>query len=161
YVYLLTHPEAVEHVLQKNHKNYRKPDLFNRPARQLTGNGVLTSEGDFWLRQRRLLAPAFHRQHLANLARPLVAAAQALARDREAAGPGQVVDILDAMMKLALRIAGTTLFSTDISGEADALGRAFRVGFAYVSRRMSSLPLVPAWFPTPGNLAFARAKRLL
>src|SRR5688572_29263663 len=48
YVYLLTHPEAIEHVLQKNHKNYRKPDFFNRPVGLLTGNGILTSEGDFW-----------------------------------------------------------------------------------------------------------------
>src|SRR6516162_1732633 len=41
YVHLLTHPEAVEHVLQKNHKNYRKPDFFNRTVGLLTGNGVL------------------------------------------------------------------------------------------------------------------------
>src|SRR4051812_2249124 len=124
YVYLLTHPEAVEHVLVKNHKNYRKPDFFNRPVRQLTGDGVLTSEGDFWLRQRRLMQPAFHRQHLAKLARPMTDAALAFVRDRQAAEPGQVVDMLDAMMKLTLRIAGTTLFSTDVSGEADAVGRA-------------------------------------
>src|SRR5215217_1740527 len=48
YVYLLTHPDAVEHVLVKNHKNYRKPDFFNQPVSLLAGNGVLTSEGDFW-----------------------------------------------------------------------------------------------------------------
>src|SRR4051812_21717824 len=68
YVYLLTHPEAVEHVLQKNYRNYRKPEMFSRPMRLLIGNGLFTSEGDFWLRQRRLMQPAFHRQHLAMLA---------------------------------------------------------------------------------------------
>ncbi|HYT91521.1 MAG TPA: cytochrome P450 [Gemmataceae bacterium] len=161
YVYLLTHPEAVEHVLQKNHKNYRKPDFFNKTVGLLAGNGILTSEGDFWLRQRRLMQPAFHRQHLAKLAPLMVAAAESFVREQQAAGPGQVVDILDAMMKVALRIAGNTLFSTDITGEADEIGRAFRTAFAYVSRRMNSPPLIPTWFPTPRNLAFARARRLL
>src|SRR3954467_15462100 len=44
YVYLLTHPDAVEHVFQKNHKNYRKPDSFNRTVGLLAGDGILTSE---------------------------------------------------------------------------------------------------------------------
>src|SRR5207244_1623753 len=118
YVYLLTHPEAVEHVLQKNHKNYRKPDFFNRTVGLLTGKGVLTSEGDFWLRQRRLMQPAFHRQHLARLVPLIVAAADAFVREREAAGPGQVVDILDGMMGVGLRVAGTALFGTDIAAAA-------------------------------------------
>src|SRR5262249_22238523 len=161
HVYLLTHPEVVEHVLVKNHKNYRKPDFFNRPFRLLTGDGLATSEGDFWRQQRRLMAPAFHRQHLAKLARPMTDAAEAFLREQEAAGPGRAIDILDAMMKLALRIAGVTLFGTDISAEADAVGKAYRLGFEHVSRRMNSPPLVPAWLPTPGNLAFGRAKRLL
>jgi cytochrome P450 len=161
HVYLLTHPEAVEHVLQKNHKNYRKPDFFNKPVSLLAGNGILTSEGDFWLRQRRLMQPAFHRQHLAKLVPLMVAAAESFVRERQAAGPGQVVDILDEMMRVALRIAGTTLFSTDITAEAGEIGRAFRTAFAFVSRRMNSPPLIPTWLPTPRNLAFARAKRLL
>jgi cytochrome P450 len=161
YVHLLTHPEAVEHVLQKNHRNYRKPDFFNKTVGLLAGNGVLTSEGDFWLRQRRLMQPAFHRHHLAKLAPLMVAAAEAFLRERQAGAAGEVMDILPVMMRLALRVAGTTLFGTDITGEADDIGRAYRVSFEHVSRRMNSPPLVPAWLPTPGNLAFARAKRLL
>jgi cytochrome P450 len=161
YVHLLTHPEAVEHVLQKNHKNYRKPDFFNKPVGLLTGNGILTSEGDFWLRQRRLMQPAFHRRHLSKLAPLMVAAAESFIDQRRAAGPGQAVDILPEMMRLALRIAGTTLFSTDITGEADEIGKAYRTAFEYVSQRMSNPPLVPTWLPTPRNLAFARARRVL
>jgi len=97
----------------KNHKNYRKPDFFNKEVGLLAGNGILTSEGDFWLRQRRLMQPAFHRQHLAKLAPLMVEAAEAFVRERQDAGPGQVVDILDGMMRLALRIAGTTLLIGD------------------------------------------------
>src|SRR5262249_17654659 len=161
YVHLLTHPDAVEHVLVKHHKNYRKPDFFNQPVALLTGNGILTSEGDFWLRQRRLMQPAFHRQHLARLVPAMTGPAELFGRERKAAGPGEVVDMLDHMMKVTLRIAGTTLFGTDVTGEADEIGRAFRTGFAHVSRRMNAPPFVPTWLPTPGNLAFGRAKRLL
>jgi cytochrome P450 len=161
YVYLLTHPEAVEYVLQKHHKNYRKPDFFNKTVGLLTGNGILTSEGDFWLRQRRLMQPAFHRQHLAKLVPLIIAAAESFVRQQQAAEAGKPIDILAHMMKLGLRIAGTTLFSTDITGEADDIGRAYRTGFAYVSHRMNSPPLIPTWLPTPRNLAFARAKKLL
>src|SRR5712692_3526528 len=159
--YLVTHPEAVEHVLQRRHQNYRKPDVFNRPVGRLTGNGLLTSEGEFWLQQRRLAQPAFHRQHLAQLGPKMIAAAEACLRDLDQVGSGQVVDIVPAMMRLGLRIAGTTLFSTDISPDADAIGRAYRTAFAQVSYQMNSPPLVPWWLPTSGNRRFTRAKRLL
>src|SRR5438132_167666 len=64
YFYLLVHPDAVEHVLQRKNKNYRKPNILMRPVSLLMGNGLFTSEGDLWLRQRRLMQPAFHRQKL-------------------------------------------------------------------------------------------------
>ena len=119
-------------------ENYRKPDRLTRPMSLLVGNGLFTSDGDFWLRQRRLMQPAFHRQQLAKLVPLMVAAAESFVREQQTAGPGQVVDMLNEMMKLALRIASTTLFSTDITGEADEIGRAYRIGFEYVSRRMRS-----------------------
>ena len=74
---------------------------------------------------------------------------------------GQPFDILDRMMKLALRIAGTPLFSTDLTAEADDIGKAYRGGFEYVSHRMNSPRLIPVRLPTPRNLAFARAKKRL
>src|ERR1051326_8184246 len=160
YVHLLTHPDAVEHVLQHNHKNYRKPAFFSGPVRQFTGDGILTSEGAFWLKQRRLMQPVFHRQHLAKLAPIMVTAAEDFVRDRQPL-VGQEFDILDSMMKLTLRVAGETLLGADISHEADELGRAFRCGFEVTSRRMSTLPLIPTWFPTPTNMRFARAKKLI
>ena len=161
YIYLLTHPEAVEHVLLKNHRNYRKPSLFVRPISLLAGNGLLTSEGDLWLRQRRLMQPAFHRQHLAKLAPLMVAAAESFIRDQETTGTGQPFDMLDQMIRLTLRIAGITLFSTDISGESDVVGRAYRVALEHIGHRMHSVFPLPTWLPTPGNLAFARTRRFL
>jgi len=161
YFYFLTHPDAIEHVLQKNHKNYRKPVFFNRTMAYLVGQGLFSSEGDLWLRQRRLMQPAFHRQHLAKLFPLMVAAADTFVQEREAAAPGEVVDLLDEMMHLTLRVASTTLFSTDITGEADTTREAYRTAFAYLNYRMGTLFKAPTWLPTPRNLAFGRAKRLL
>src|SRR5262245_29185554 len=61
YFSLLVHPEAVEYVLQKHSKNFRKPDVLLNPMRLLVGDGLFTSEGEAWLRQRRLQQGAFHR----------------------------------------------------------------------------------------------------
>ncbi len=159
--YLVTHPDAAEHVLQKNAKNYRKPDVLTRPVRHLTGNGLFTSEGALWLRQRRLMQPAFHRQHLAALVPQMSAAAAALAEQWGRREPGAVFDVVPDMMRLSLGVAGTTLFSHDLSGEADTLGRAFRVLFAHVSRGLSKQMTLPLWVPTAGNRAVRHAKELV
>ncbi len=158
--YLLTHPDAVEHVLHKAHKNYRKPHLFYKNVGLLVGNGLFTNEGESWVNQRRLAAPVFHGQSLQKLCSSIVDSADAFNRLLPEE-PGQPIDIASGMMKLGLRIASTTLFSADISGDADAVGKAFRVAFKHIGDRMNSMQMVPSWLPIPQNLRFARAKREL
>jgi cytochrome P450 len=121
-VYFLADPAAIEHVLVKNHKNYRKPAFLTGPVRLLLGNGLFNSEGDFWLRQRRLAQPAFLRGAIVRLAAPMTTAVEDLLRTWEAAPDGRTVDIVTEMMRLVLRIAGATLFGNDLGGDADALG---------------------------------------
>src|SRR5512143_365363 len=65
-LYHLSEPEAIQRVLQDNARNYVKGPLFD-PMRSLVGNGLFLSNGDFWLRQRRLMQPAFHQRRLAAL----------------------------------------------------------------------------------------------
>src|SRR6516162_5707278 len=90
-VYLLADPAAIEHVLVKNHKNYRKPAFLTGPVRLLLGNGLFVSEGDFWLRQRRLSQPAFLRGAIVRLAAPMTSAVDDLLRAWEAAPDGRTV----------------------------------------------------------------------
>jgi cytochrome P450 len=160
YVYFLVHPDAVEHVLVRNHLNYHKPDFFNDNVGELSGNGLITSEGDTWRTQRKLVQPAFHRERLARLGEVMVEATEGLLRDWERGEPGRRIDILPEMMRLSLRIAGLTLFGADISGEADAIGMAFRTAFAHISLRMNGPP-TPRWLPTAENRRFKAAKGLL
>ena len=160
-VYFLADPAAIEHVLVKNHKNYRKPAFLTGPVRLLLGNGLFNSEGDFWLRQRRLAQPAFLRGAIVRLAAPMTTAVEDLLRTWEAAPDGRTVDIVTEMMRLVLRIAGATLFGNDLGGDADALGAAQRDIFALVRHRMDNPLAAPLWVPTRLNRAYRRGKRLL
>jgi cytochrome P450 len=93
YFFLLVHPDAIEEVLATNHKNYRKPDSFNQPASLLAGKGILTDDGPSWLRQRRLVQPAFSRERLNALDKPVVQATQAMIGRWGRTEDGQVFDI--------------------------------------------------------------------
>jgi cytochrome P450 len=156
--YLLTHPDAVEHVLHKNHRNYRKPDIFYNSVGLLVGDGLFTNEGDSWQQQRKLVSPAFQPAHLARLCPAILASTEAF---MQTAPVDQPIDLAQAMMKLGLALSSTTLFSTDISGEADAIGKAFKIGFQHISNRMNSMQLIPNWLPTHANRRFAAAKQSL
>lgn len=157
--YLVTHPAGVEHVLKTRGRNYRKPDRFNASVRMLAGNGILSAEGDTWLRNRRLMQPAFHRQRLAGLVTQMADGAEAaVERWERMAGEGGSMEIGEEMLRLTLRIVGTTLFSHDLSGEANALGGAIRVAFQHVSHRMTMPFTAPSWMPTRENRHFTAAR---
>jgi cytochrome P450 len=160
-VYLLADPAAVEHVLVKNYKNYRKPEFLTGPVRLLLGNGLFASEGDFWLRQRRLAQPAFQRGAIVRLAAPMTAAVESLTRAWEAAPDGQTLEIVSEMMRLVLEIAGATLFGADVAAGADAIGAAERDIFALVRHRMNNPLSAPLWVPTRLNRDYRRARGLL
>src|SRR5438309_7740319 len=116
--HLISSPAGVNHVLAENNKNYGKQTRGYDALRYVLGNGLLTSEGEFWKRQRRIAQPAFHRQRIAGFAAAMVRAAQDAAASFETRR-GQVVDLHHEMMRLTLRIVGETLLGTDPSRDAD------------------------------------------
>src|SRR5262245_34355749 len=113
---LLNHPDYVEDVLVTRARLFKKGRALER-AKGLLGEGLLTSEGTFHLRQRRLAQPAFHRQRIAGYAAAMVRHAR-LTADRWHAG--DVLDIAAEMNRLTLTIVGETLLGTDV--ESDAAG---------------------------------------
>jgi cytochrome P450 len=160
-IYLLADPAAVEHVLVKNYKNYRKAEFIIEPVRLLLGNGLFSSEGEFWLRQRRLAQPAFLRGAIVRLAGPMTTAVDSLTRAWEAAPDGRTVDMASEMMRLVLEIASTTLFGADVAAGAQAIAAAERDIFAIVAHKMNNPVTAPLWVPTRLNRAYRAAKSLL
>lgn len=143
-VYLFNHPDLVRDVLVTNQKNFTKSRALVR-AKRVLGEGLLTSEGQFHLRQRRLVQPAFHRERIGTYARSMVDYALR-ASSRWTAGT--CVDMHDEMTKLTLAIVAKTLFSADVEGEAEEIGEAltttfeaFNVGVLPFSEIIERLPL--------------------
>ena len=156
-----THPDHVIHVLQDNAKNYPRSKFYDL-MKMAVGEGLVTSEGAHWLRQRRLAQPAFHRQRLAALADPMIAlTAVMLERWQAHLKTDRPLDVAAEMMRLTLGIAGKSLFNADISGEADAMGQAVTQVFEYLNYRINHLVAPPLIIPTLRNLRFRRAIRTL
>jgi cytochrome P450 len=155
----LTSPELVKHVLVDHADKYGKPSSLIRDAWPVLGNGLFTSTGDFWKRQRRLMQPAFHKERLAALAGSMVeATGQMLARWQARPSSSEPLDVSAEMMHLTLGIVGRALFSTDVSGTANRVGQALTVALAETNHRILSLGLyAPDFIPTARNRAFRQA----
>ncbi|WP_164001597.1 cytochrome P450 [Pyxidicoccus caerfyrddinensis] len=157
YVTLLAHPDLVRHVLQDNARNYNKQTRGFAVIRELLGQGLLTSEGDFWLRQRRLAQPAFHRQRLAGFASTMVDATEDLARALEPRiASGQPFDVAEDLTHLTLRIAGLTLFGTEVGGESRAVGDALGRVQTFANSRLTQLIPLPRALPLPSHRRFEK-----
>lgn len=161
-VVLLNHPEAVTRALQDNHPNYGKRNSpFYRMLRQFLGDGLVTSDGDFWLRQRRLAQPAFQRRKLEGLAPMMVACTEEMLQRWRALPPGASFDAAREMMHLTLRIAGEALFSQDLSKDAREIAVALEELQVQMGQRFQSLAPLPPILPTPRDRRFRRCRRLL
>jgi cytochrome P450 len=154
--FLLSHPDLVRDLLVTHHERFHKGRALQR-AKRLLGEGLLTSEGEFHRRQRRLAQPAFHRQRIGSYAATMVEYAErASGRWRD----GQGVDVAQEMMRLTLAIVGKTLFDADVESEADEVGEALTEVmelFGYLmlpySELLEHLPL-----PAPRRFRRARAR---
>jgi cytochrome P450 len=157
-VLALFHPDHVYHILVTHRENYTKQSRGFNKLRQVVGNGLVTSEGDFWLRQRRLLQPAFAPAKLADLAGMMVRAAEEMSQSWEsAARNGQPVDVADEMMHLTMRIVGETLLGTDVTGEASDVGEALTLVLNEVSRRIHTPWNFRERLPLASNRRYERA----
>ncbi len=158
----LTHPDAVQHVLVTRQRHYSKDTFQYRLLAEVTGGGLLTTDGDPWLDRRRLLQPSFHRDHVAGFA-PVFAsfAERMVARWREPAGRGETLDIAAEMMHVALQAVVKTLFGAEIGERDDRLVRATLTVLDHIMFRSRTLGLVPRWLPLRANRDARAALRVL
>jgi cytochrome P450 len=150
--HLVSDPALVRHVLLDNIDNYDKRTPAFDAVRVVLGNGMFTSGGSFWKRQRRIAQPAFHGESVRHFA-PIMSrlAAETAAQWERAAGAGEPVDACDDMMKVTLRVVAETLFGDDIAGNAAEINRVFPVILGCLAARVCS-PIRPAlWMPTANN----------
>ena len=156
-VFLVNNPDYIRDILVTHNRNFMKGEGLQR-AKRLLGEGLLTSEGEFHLRQRRLAQPAFHRQRIAAYAATMVEYADR-ACDRWRAG--ETRDVAREMMRLTLAIAGKTLFDADVESEADEIGEALTTTFALFNRLTLPFAQLLERLPLPATRRFQKARERL
>jgi cytochrome P450 len=147
----INHPDLIEEVLVMNARKYTKGRVL-RANRHVFGEGLLTSEGDFWLRQRRLSQPAFHRARIASYAATMVEYAQ---RMLDGWRSGEKRDVHREMLRLTLQIVGKTLFDADVERDAQGVGKSLEL-LLEIGANFRRTIFVPHWLPTPANLQVKR-----
>ncbi|HEX6749087.1 MAG TPA: cytochrome P450 [Longimicrobium sp.] len=152
-LYLLAHPDLVRDVLVTQHRNFIKSKALQR-ARVVLGEGLLTSEGEHHLRQRRLAQPAFHRERIAALGETMVGYA---ARMAEGWISGREMEVTREMNRLTLAIAGKTLFGADVEAEADEIGGALTTALEAFKRLTNPLGPLLDRLPLPTTIRVKRA----
>lgn len=159
--YLVTHPEHVQHVLSDRWQNFGKGGMY-RTIRRLLGNSLFTSEGDEWVRHRRLMQPLFTSKHLASLVDVMVrVVADAIPRYEAAADARTPLDAVETMSRLAQNIIIEAMFSGTITrDESETLGQALAVAVETMLPRMF-VSFLPAEFPLPGERALREALRTI
>lgn len=152
-VWIVTDPAVIETVLVTRSRQFLKHFAL-RANPVVLGKGLLSSDGDFWLRQRRLAQPSFQKPQIAKYGSVFV---DHTARMLERWQPGESRDIVPEMMALTLGIASRTLFGADGDEYAERVRRALRVTQDQFVLRLSRLVQIPNWIPTPGNRQLMQA----
>jgi len=156
-IVLLNHPEYIKEVLSTQHRNFVK----GRPlemVKELLGEGLLTSEGEFHKHQSRIIQPAFHRNMIESYAPSITKCATRMMNRWE---DGMKVDIKEEMTMMSMKIAGRAMFNADIEQEAPEINQALDTATSLFGR----IPLpFSEWLlklPLPGTFRFHKAKARL
>jgi cytochrome P450 len=156
-VFLVNSPELIKEVLVTNPKNFIKSRGLQM-AKRFLGEGLLTSEGEFHRRQRRLAQPAFHRQRVANYADSMVHYSTKL---RDGWSDGETLDVSQEMMHLTLSIVGKTLFDAEVESEASEIGEALTAILKMFERITNPFATILAKLPLPSNARMDKARKRL
>ena len=156
HIYFLNDPDMIEWVLVRNYQKFFKDHVVQK-SRWFFGQGLLTNEGESWLRQRRLSQPAFHRERVAGYARIMTSYAEEMLNSWK---DGETRDIHQEMMQLTLRIVVRCLFGVE-PGEIGSLSAAVNVMMRNTTGARMLFPPIARYLPLPTMIAVRRAVRQL
>ena len=156
-VYVLSHPDDIERVLVTESAKFTKSRDY-RALAAIFGNGLVTSEGETWRRQRRLVQPAFHREHIQRYARVMVGHTErAISQWQD----GQTFDVHQQMMRLTLEIVAECLFGADVRSHSGNVGEALQVVIENIADFARLAMVLPRWLALPRTSKMGQATRRL
>jgi len=154
---IASNPDYARYVLQDNSKNYKKSLAYDL-LKALLGYGLLTSEGEFWKKQRKLAQPAFHKRKLDEWTEMMVERADHTAdKISKHAANGEAFDILPAMTALTLDIISKAIFSTGVEDKAKIVGDQITLLNEYTIQKLHTPFRLPDSVPTPFNIRQRKA----
>ena len=151
--FVLQHPDYIKHVLLENHKAYCKPGA-TKLLRLFLGEGLSTSNGELWLRQRRIMQPAFHKQRLLHILNIINEETTAFINQLNALPAGIRLNISHEFLKLTISLISRAMFSTALKEEMNTMVNALEELAMYASKWMKSMIKIPTYWPTPANINF-------
>jgi cytochrome P450 len=151
--FVLQHPEYIKHVLLQNHKTYCKPGA-TQLLKLFLGEGLSTSNGELWLRQRRIMQPAFHKQRLQLIVNIINEETTLFISKLNSLTSATHINISHEFLQLTISIISRAMFSTALKDEMEKMVDALEALAMYASSWMKSLIKIPAHWPTPANSRF-------
>jgi cytochrome P450 len=155
--FLINHPDLIRDLLVTNHQKFIKGRALQR-AKSLLGEGLLTSEKEFHLRQRRMIQPAFHRARINEYAEAMIAYGERMASEWR---DGEIFDIDREMMRLTLNIVGKTLFGANVEEDAAEVGRAMTTIVSMFNLLLLPFAELLEKLPLPHSKRYTAAKKTL
>lgn len=154
----LNDPDYIEHMFMNRDVYVKIKEGGN--LQYLLGNGLLTSEGEFWLKQRRLIQPIFHKQRLQTFVQSIARCATDMMAGWEATGSVNQ-NFYREMNQVTLDIVGRTLLSSDLKGDFGRVNHALTNVLEAVNRRRGRMFRIPQWVPLPSHAKLARSRKVL
>lgn len=147
-----TKPEFIQYVLQKNHRNFKKSHLQTEHLAHFIGRGLLTSNGAYWLQQRRLIQPGFHRKKLAGLMQIMMQEIDAYIHQlHKRIQSNDQIEIAYEMMMFTFNIVSKSLFSSDVEESIlNRLSQNFNAIQSFIVKPIRQPFLIP-WYKLSGE----------
>ena len=153
----VNHPDHIRRILQENHRNYKKSEAYRKLA-LLLGDGLFTSDGDYWLAQRRTIQPAFHREQIMSYAHIMHQFSMNLVDSWK---DQNEIELTSEMTRITLKIISKAMLDVEVNAESKAVEQHLPFALKFMVNRITSPLATPLWIPTRDNWRFKKTLKVL